>query len=94
MMLNLMEIARTIYGIFGMRARQMREKERLAKGTNLWEHMNMVQLSATMLSESMATENIEQNDVRGDDKCAQVSRISAMSVANAVNFGRKALGTK
>ena len=81
-------------GLFGLRAKEMREKKNLAKGTNLREHMNMVQLSATMLSEAMASENIEQNDVRGDKRCAIVSRVSAESVANAVTAGRKALGTK
>lgn len=81
-------------GLFGYRAKELRKMKGLPKKANLREYMDMVQLSATMLSEAMATENIEQNDVRGNDKCAKVSKISAMSVANAVTSGRRALGTK
>lgn len=80
-------------GLFGYRAKELKEKNGLSPKANLREHMTMVQLSATMLSEALATESIEQKDIRGDEACAKASNISAKNVANAVRAGRKALGT-
>lgn len=80
-------------GLFGMGAASMREKAGLPKKANLRDHMNMVQLSSVMLSEALATENIESKDVRGNSACVKVSGTSAKHVAKAVQDGRKALGT-
>lgn len=81
-------------GLFGLRAAQLRERNGFPKGENLREHMSMVQLSSVMLSEALATEHIENKDIRGDMPCARVSRVSAGHVAKAVENGRKALGTE
>ena len=81
-------------GLFGMRAKELRKQNNLTERENLREHMTMVQLSATMLSEAMASEHIEQKDIRGDNDCASVSNISARSVRNAVIQGQKALNSK
>ena len=80
-------------GLFGARAKTIKKEKGLPEKSNLRDNMSMVQLSSIMLAEALATENIEQKDIRGDNGCAKVSRISADNVAEAVEHGRKQLGT-
>lgn len=80
-------------GLFGARAKTIKKEKGLPEKSNLRDNMSMVQLSSVMLAEALATENIEQKDIRGDNGCAKVSRISADNVSEAVERGRKQLGT-
>ena len=81
-------------GLFGKRAKDLKSIKKLSDKDNLRDNMDMGQLSSVMLSEALASENIECNDVRGDIDCMQVSKISGLNVRKAVNDGRRQLGTK
>lgn len=80
-------------GLFGKRARELKKIKELPEKANLRDSMDMVQLSSIMLSEALASENIEHNNVRGDTDCIQVSKVSGLNVRKAVMEGRRQLRT-
>lgn len=62
--------------LFGCGAKGIRKKKEQAAKTNIRDNMSMVELMAVGLSEALATEHIENNDVRGNKKCERASFIS------------------
>lgn len=78
--------------ILSCTAKGFLKRNKLPAKANPRDHMSVVELMAVGLSEALASEGIEKKDVHGNEECANVSRISATNVANAVEVSRRQLG--
>lgn len=77
--------------LFGGSANVIREKKGLVKTQNVRDNMSAVELAAVGLSELLAMENIDTNQVKGAAKCELVCRHSSKVVANAIVQSRKSI---
>jgi hypothetical protein len=66
--------------MFGATASQLKVKRGLPKKASLRDMMDLKELAATLLAETLATEDIEVNDLRGTPQCKQASKQAGEAV--------------
>lgn len=71
--------------LYGGNANLIRERKKLGNGASLRDNMTRTELIAVELAESLATDNIEKKDVRGNKKCTLASENTSQCVAIALN---------
>ena len=75
--------------LFGGSTNVVREKKGLVKSQSIRDNLSSVELTAVSLSEQLAMEHIEKNQIKGDGKCEIVCRNSSKAVANAIIQSRR-----
>lgn len=74
--------------LFDGRARRLREQRGLKKGSNVRDHMDIVELSAIKLTEALASERICVEDSRGNMECKEATGRTASNVRWAIDRER------
>lgn len=75
--------------LFGGPAWMMRQQRGLKKGSNVRDHMDIVELSAIKLTEALASERIVVEDSRGNSECREATGRTASNVKWAIEKERK-----
>jgi hypothetical protein len=70
--------------LWGGGSKVVREKKQIAKGENLREHMNEVELAGVRLAELLASQNIEEKNITGNTPCANECEKTARNIAQAI----------
>jgi hypothetical protein len=76
--------------LFDGTAEQIRHKRNLPATANLRDTMSRIELAAVSLAEELATEKIEQQQVRGNAPVTRVCRSASTHVAAAIRTSRAA----
>ncbi len=71
-------------GLFSKTAAQLRKERELRKSDSLRDKMSNVELGAVFLSEALASEQIAELDIRGNERCAIAAKDCASSVKKSV----------
>jgi hypothetical protein len=79
----------TYLGLFDGPAWRLRHERGLPKGTNVRDHMDIVELSAIKLTEALASERISVEDARGNAECKEATGRTATNVRWAIDRERK-----
>jgi KilA-N domain len=75
--------------LFDGPAWRLRQERGLKKGTNVRDHMDIVELSAIKLTEALASERISVEDARGNSECKEATGRTATNVRWAIDRERK-----
>lgn len=70
----------------------IREKKGLTSKDSIRDNCSRVELAAIDLSEALASDEIENNDIRGNAKCEMASRRASRVIANALLEHKKNYG--
>ena len=70
--------------LFGGEAIVIREKYGIEKGKNIRDNLTQVQLVAIQFSETLASDDIEKNNIIGNTKCEIASRRASNAVRQAL----------
>jgi len=73
-------------GIIGMKAKEFKEANNLPDRAATRDHLTDIQLAEITLASLVSCQRITENNVRGNESCANVHRIIAERVSNAVNM--------
>lgn len=76
-------------GFFGKTAKKELQSRNLPASANLRDHMNLVDLTGTLLSEALASEHIQEADLQGGSACYQASKSSAIAVRSTIDKERE-----
>lgn len=78
----------TYTGMFGMKAKELAKSMGLTKKQGIRDNLCQTDLIGVTLSESLATDKIEKQNVYGDKPCADVSLEVASEVGKAIKRAR------
>lgn len=70
--------------LFGGSTLVVREKKGLDKNLNIRDNLSKIELAAVKLSEMLATDNIDKNQLYGSGQCEIASRNASKAIANAI----------
>lgn len=73
-------------GVIGMKAKEFKEANNLPAHAPTRDHLTDIQLAEITLASLVSCQRITENNVRGNDLCANVHRVIAERVSNAVNM--------
>ena len=74
--------------LYGGSSEVVRMKKGLSKQQNIRDNMSLVELGAVMLSESLAAEAVQSNNLHGNAACELACNHAARSVAKAIMASR------
>lgn len=77
--------------IFGAKAEQIKTERGLSKSANLRDAMNLKELAATILAETIAIENIEVNELHGTTQCSHASKKAGEAVKLSLDAAERDL---
>lgn len=80
--------------LFGGSTEVIRHKKGLENNQKVRDNMSDVELTAVKLSELLARDNIEANNLKGNGECELACRHSSKSVANAIIQSRRQVLTQ
>lgn len=80
--------------LFGGSTAVVREKKGIEKGINIRDNLSKIELAAVKLSEMLATDNIDKNNLHGSGQCEIASHNASRAIANAIIQSRTNTKTK
>lgn len=84
-----MECTEAVYqNLLGGRSYEIRNRRGLPPKANLRDNMSARELAFVMAAEALSAERIEEEDRRGNAKCAEASAIGAKAIKTAIDADR------